>query len=242
MGLELDRLTILTALRRLSERLAEKGVKGELCLLDGTVMVLAFQSRASTKDVDAIFQPSTVIREEAGQVGEELNLPVDWLNDSAKVFISTRHEVETGDLPQFDSLRVTAPTPEYMLAMKCLAARLPAGPDEKGDEVDIRFLVKHLGLTSASQASEIVYRSCARDSRRATRLGLDRRSQAQASVVRQSWSGDSRHVALGKPRTIPGTEFVCQRKRAVESVDAELQKSSISMIFERICSGQAVSH
>ena len=158
MASELDRATILAALQRLSERLAERGVRGELCLLGGTVMVLAFRSRASTKDVDAIFQPSSVIREAAAEVGEELNLPKDWLNDGAKGFISERHEVEAGDLPQFDALRVTAPTPEYMLAMKCFAARLPAGPDEKGDEEDIRFLVRQLGLTSADQAFEIVTR------------------------------------------------------------------------------------
>ncbi|MCI0535342.1 MAG: hypothetical protein L0Z50_08940 [Verrucomicrobiales bacterium] len=155
---ELDRETILAALGRLSERLAERGVKGELCLLGGTVMVLAFQSRASTKDVDAIFQPSSAIRNAAQEVAEEMNLPKDWLNDGAKGFVSARHEVEAGDLPQFEALRITAPTPEYMLAMKCFAARLPAGPAEKGDEEDIRFLVKRLGLASADQAFEIVTR------------------------------------------------------------------------------------
>lgn len=153
-----DRQTILAALQRLGEILGERGVKGELCLLGGTVMVLAFQSRANTKDVDAIFQPSSVIRAAAAEVSEEMNLPKDWLNDGAKGFVSARHDVEAGDLPQFEALRLTAPTPEYMLAMKCLAARLPARPGEKSDEEDIRFLVKRLGLRSAEQALEIVTR------------------------------------------------------------------------------------
>lgn len=158
MALELDRTTILAALQNVSDRLAKRGVRGELCLLGGTVMVLAFRSRASTKDVDAIFQPSSVIREVALEVAEDLNLPKDWLNDGAKGFVSERHEVTAGDLPQFGALRVTAPTPEYMLAMKSFAARLPAGPDERGDEEDIRFLANHLGLTSAEKAIEIVTR------------------------------------------------------------------------------------
>ena len=52
----------------------------------------------------------------------------------------------------------TAPTAEYMLAMKCFAARLSAGLDEKGDEEDIRFLLKKLDLTTVDQALEILSR------------------------------------------------------------------------------------
>jgi len=158
MASELDRATILEAFGRLSEKLAGQGVQGELCLLGGTAMVLAFRSRASNKGVNAIFQPSSSVRQAAADVGEELGLPKDWLNDGAKGFVFERHEIETGDLPQFEALRVTAPTPQYMLAMKCFAARLPAGADEKGDEEDIRWLVKKLGLSSSDQALEILVR------------------------------------------------------------------------------------
>ena len=87
-----------------------------MCLLGGTVMVLAFRSRPATKDVDAIFQPAALVRELARTVAAERELPSDWLNDGAKGFITT-------DLPQFEGLRLTAPTPEYMLAMKCMAPR-----------------------------------------------------------------------------------------------------------------------
>jgi hypothetical protein len=155
---ELDRATILAALSRLNELLRDQDVRGELCLLGGTVMVLAFNARARTKDVDAIFSPAETIRIAASRVGAELGLPEHWLNDGAKGFISARHEVVAGDLPQFDHLRLTAPTAEYMLAMKCLAARLPAAPDERGDEADIRFLARRLGLTSAQQVSELITR------------------------------------------------------------------------------------
>ena len=155
---ELDRDRVLAALARVSDRLAEAGIKGEVCLLGGTAMVLAFRARASTKDVDAIFQPARIVREAARQVAEEMNLPEHWLNDGAKGFVSARHDVVSGDLPQFEHLRLTAPTAEYMLAMKCLAARLAGGAGEKGDEEDIRFLVRRLGLGSAAQALDIVTR------------------------------------------------------------------------------------
>ena len=53
----LDRETIILALRRLSELLRERGVQGEICLFGGTAMVLAFNARERTKDVDAVFHP-----------------------------------------------------------------------------------------------------------------------------------------------------------------------------------------
>jgi len=154
----LDRETIVGALERLAALLRERGVQGEVCLLGGTVMVLAFRARASTKDVDAIFQPAALVRELARAVAAELSLPSDWLNDGAKAFISARHETTDADLPQFDGLRLTAPTAEYMLAMKCMASRIAAGPDDPGDVADIAFLISRLGVHSAAEALAIVSR------------------------------------------------------------------------------------
>jgi hypothetical protein len=122
----LDRETLVSAFRRLAELLRERGTEGELCLLGGTVMVLAFEARPSTKDVDAIFRPASIVRELASQVAAEQDPPDDWLNDGAEGFVSDRHEVEEGDLPQFPGLRVVAPTAEYMLALKCMASRIAA--------------------------------------------------------------------------------------------------------------------
>lgn len=154
----LDRDEIIRALARLAERLREQGVDGEICLLGGTVMVLAFKARSSTKDVDAVFEPAAVVREAAKLVEREQNLPEGWLNDGAKGFLSARHEAVVGDLPQFDGLRMTAPTPEYMLAMKCMASRIGSLDSEPSDVGDIRFLVRYLGLHSAEEALEIVVR------------------------------------------------------------------------------------
>lgn len=151
-----DRDTILKALERLAQLLAHRGVQGEICLLGGTVMVVAFKARPSTKDVDAIFQPAQVIRDLAKIVQEEMSLPDNWINDAAKGFVSQTHQAVEGDLPQFESLRITAPVPEYPLAMKCMASRIPAGASEIGDIADIRFLIRHLGLASADQAVAIV--------------------------------------------------------------------------------------
>lgn len=155
-GSALTREAILRALGSLSEELGRQGVTGELCLFGGTVMVLAFTARLSTKDVDALFQPSPLIRDCARRIAEEQNLPTDWLNDGVKGFVSARHETAAGNLPQFPHLRLTMPVPEYLLAMKCMAARLGGTTGESSDVPDIAFLIRHLGLKSAPAVLEIV--------------------------------------------------------------------------------------
>jgi hypothetical protein len=144
----LTREQILAALQALSEQLGKKGITGEVCLFGGTVMVLAFAARLATKDVDALFQPTQTIRELARRVADELALPSDWLNDGVKGFVSHRHDRITGNLPQFPNLRLTMPVPEYLLAMKCMAARMGGTDDEPSDVADIVFLIRHLKLTS----------------------------------------------------------------------------------------------
>jgi hypothetical protein len=152
----LSRETILHALERLSEELGGRGVTGEICLFGGTVMVLAYSARLATKDVDALFQPAPLIREIAQSIGEEEKLPAAWLNDGVKGFLSSRHQTTTGELPQFPHLRLTMPVPEYLLAMKCMAARLGGTTGEASDVPDITFLIRHLGLGSAAAVLEVV--------------------------------------------------------------------------------------
>jgi hypothetical protein len=143
-------------LRARSDQLGREGLTGEICLFGGTVMVLAFTARLATKDVDALFQPAQAIRELARRIGEEQHLPVNWLNDGVKGFVSARHETTAGNLPQFPHLRLTMPVPEYLLAMKCMAARIGATTGEPSDVSDIIFLVRHLKLKSASEVLDLV--------------------------------------------------------------------------------------
>lgn len=152
----LTREAILRALGSLSDELGRQNVTGEVCLFGGTVMVLAFTARLATKDVDALFQPTPLIRDIAKRIGEEQSLPTDWLNDGVKGFVSARHETTAGNLPQFPHLRLTMPVPEYLLAMKCMAARLGGTTGEASDVPDIVFLIRHLRLQSASAVLDIV--------------------------------------------------------------------------------------
>lgn len=155
-GSALTREAILRALSSLSDELGRQGVTGELCLFGGTVMMLAFTARVSTKDVDALFQPTSPIRDIARRIAEEQRLPADWLNDGVKGYVSARHETTAGNLPQFPHLRLTMPVPEYLLAMKCMAARLGGTTGEPSDTPDIVFLVRHLRLQSAREVLDLV--------------------------------------------------------------------------------------
>ncbi|MCW5559870.1 MAG: hypothetical protein KIT22_18790 [Verrucomicrobiae bacterium] len=129
---------------------------GEICLFGGTVMVLAFTARLATKDVDALFQPAQTIRELARRIAADHRLPADWLNDEVKEFVSARYETTAGNLPQFPHLRLMMPVPEYLLAMKCMAARIGGTTDEPSDVADITFLIRHLKLESAKEVLDLV--------------------------------------------------------------------------------------
>jgi hypothetical protein len=156
LGSTLTREQILSALKALSDELGKQGVTGEICLFGGTVMVLAFTARLTTKDVDALFQPTQTVREIARRIASDQNLPADWLNDGVKGFVSARHETMAGNLPQFPHLRLTMPVPEYLLAMKCMAARVGGTVDEPSDVADIVFLIRHLKLKSANAVLDLV--------------------------------------------------------------------------------------
>jgi hypothetical protein len=153
----LTKSEILAALSSLDERLKDRGVTGELCLFGGAVMVLVFDARESTRDVDALFAPRTEMRDAAIAVAEERGLPETWLNDGVKGFVSANGELTEEGLPKFRHLRLVRPTAEYLLAMKCLAART-GDLDERGDREDVLTLCRHLCLSKAADVLGIVGR------------------------------------------------------------------------------------
>lgn len=140
---------ILTAFKKLNAGLESEGSKAEICIVGGAVMCLVFNARDQTKDVDAIFHPKAKVYELAKRVAKEQGLPEDWLNDSAKAYIN--HKIEQVEVLNLSHLKIFAPSAKYMLAMKCLAARVGTK-----DEGDIEFLIKHLRLKKASDVMNIV--------------------------------------------------------------------------------------
>jgi hypothetical protein len=137
----------------LNEALRRERVEGELFVVGGAVMCLAYAARPSTQDVDAVFRPARQIREAAARVAIEAGLPPDWLNNGVKGFLSERGEF--APFLELDHLRVMVAQPEYLLAMKCLSMRIGA---EFHDEEDVRYLLRHLGIGSYDQAVAVITR------------------------------------------------------------------------------------
>jgi hypothetical protein len=151
IGLSKDE--IIAALSQLNDLLVGENVIGEICLFGGTAMVLVFNARLSTRDVDAIFKPAPLIRELAEKIADERGLPRHWLNDGVKGFQANNPEITQDSVPQFSNLRIYRPTAEYLLAMKCMAARA-IGPETSGDRNDIMLLIRYLNLKTTEEIVE----------------------------------------------------------------------------------------
>lgn len=136
----LDREGIRGALTRLGERLARRGVTADVYVFGGAAMALAYDARRATRDIDALFKPHGVVVEEARAVADELGLPHWWLNEQASVYVASGGDANAATIFEHRGLRVSAASPEHLLAMKVHAAR-------RRDLDDIRFLVDKLELT-----------------------------------------------------------------------------------------------
>jgi hypothetical protein len=135
----------------LNDELAGSETKGELYLVGGAVMCLAYSTRSSTEDVDGTFKPTAKVREAAARVAVSSNQPADWLNDAVKGYLSERGTFR--EWLELSNLKIMVAQPEYLLAMKCLAFRI--GP-EFHDEEDIRFLLRLLNLPTYEKALETI--------------------------------------------------------------------------------------
>jgi len=149
----LSRAVIVRALSRLGELCTEKNSRIEIAIY-GTVMMLAYDCREATKDIDAIFHPPEVVEPLIKQVAREQNLPEDWMNSGVRSFVAEREDRIQFEQLQIPGLVVTRPSAKYLLAMKCRAGRLPT-PFRIGDMADIKFLLRELRIGSMAEVDAI---------------------------------------------------------------------------------------
>ncbi len=104
-------------------------------------MVLEYNARLSTKDVDVVIlapQEARFVRMLAKTVADERNWPDDWLNDGAKGYL-----VGLSDGPvifSVEGIEVRRPAIEQLLAMKLSAWR------DDVDIADARRLLEELSI------------------------------------------------------------------------------------------------
>ena len=77
------------------------------------------------------------------------------MNSGVKTFVGAREAREKLSELEIPGLVLTRPSAEYLLAMKCLAARLPT-LFRAGDVDDIKFLLRKLRLRSITEVDAIV--------------------------------------------------------------------------------------
>lgn len=137
----------------LNAELRKDGVKGELYLVGGAVMCIAFHARPATRDIDGYFLPAGRLREAAARVAGKTGFEASWLNDAVKGYLSKQGEF--APFLELDHLKVMVAQPEYLLAMKCLAMRIG---QEFHDEEDIRYLLRYLNISTYEAAVKVIVR------------------------------------------------------------------------------------
>ena len=149
----MDRGEIIDALTALAAELERRGVSAEMYVVGGAAIALAFDERRATRDIDAVFEPKSVVYEAAGVVGQAAR-PCPEGGSTTPSRASWR-ESDPAAAPVLDlpGLRCLAASPETLLALKVLAHRVGE------DEADLRLLAAELGLERADEVLAIAERT-----------------------------------------------------------------------------------
>jgi len=118
----IQRAELTDALKRLGELAQSEGIEVDLLVVGGGAMVLGFDARPSTRDLDAVIlmpRDRSKIWGLTETVAQERGWPKDWLNEGAKGFLVGLDTTVT--LLRFPGIAVRRPKAELLLAMKLCA-------------------------------------------------------------------------------------------------------------------------
>ena len=146
---DLNRDEMESALAELADKLNAHNVKAKIYLVGGAVMVLAFDARFTTADIDGSIYPTDDVLAVAAEIGERRGLGAEWLNTSASQFIPVFKEPNWKPILKSGNVEIVAADERSMLAMKMRAGR------GSRDRRDINFLFKRCGITSIAEALEL---------------------------------------------------------------------------------------
>lgn len=150
---DLDAAGITRLLEALDRELAARGTTADVYLVGGAAIALSFDATRTTRDLDAVFVPTSEVRAAAVAVAHVNGLAEDWLNDAVKGFVPPGTDAHQRVVFESPHLRVAVAGAEHLLAMKVAAARV------EQDREDLALLVHALGITTADQALDIA-RTC----------------------------------------------------------------------------------
>lgn len=143
---------MLDAFTDLAARLERAGVIGQVHVIGGAAMLLAYETvRAATRDIGAMFSPDVPVVNAVRDIAHQRRWPSTWLNDHAAVYAS-RNPGEGPRVFDHPHLQVMATPADHLLAMKILAGR------STSDREDCVRLIDCLHVTTRQQAWDIVAR------------------------------------------------------------------------------------
>lgn len=137
-------------LEQLGERLEQRGASVDAYIIGGTAMAIGLGSRRATEDIDGLFSPFDVVREEADAIAAERGLPSGWINQSAFAFLAFDTDDTDAREMIIGGMRVRIASPRFLLAMKMAAGRLK-------DHEDIVALIRHLDITDPATIVDLTF-------------------------------------------------------------------------------------
>ena len=142
---------VLDLFSELDVELGASDTRGDVFVVGGAAMALAYDARPSTRNVDAIWHPSREVSEAAARVASRYDdIDDDWLNDGAKGFLPGEDQGGQPVIYEGEHLTVSAGSPEYLLATKLLASRVSR------DEDDILLLYDRCGYTTVDEGLDLL--------------------------------------------------------------------------------------
>lgn len=133
----------------LAQELESAGLHGDLFLVGGAAMAVAYDARRVTADLDAVFEPKQVIYELAARVAPRHGLGPGWLNDAVKGLLPGP-DPAAFVLYERPGLSVRVASPKYLFALKAHAAR------RGRDDGDLKLLYRLSGFRSPEEALDYV--------------------------------------------------------------------------------------
>jgi len=141
---------MLRYFEQINNSLAQRDQSGEIIIAGGAALMLAFDARNATYDIDAIFEPKGDMQQIIKDIAKANNLDDDWLNDGVKGFLHDKMGVTV--CQRYSHLVVKNLDAESLLAMKLTSAR----PVPSSDMNDSIFLMRKLNIKTEDELFALI--------------------------------------------------------------------------------------
>ena len=131
-----------------------RGIPAEMILVGGASVLINYQFRAASYDIDASYESPSIMKEAINAVGDKFGLPNGWVNDDFKKTVSyTPKIVQYSEYYRTFSgvLQIRTIRAEYLVAMK-----LVSGRQYKKDLSDIAGIVYEQQMAGKPLSYEMI--------------------------------------------------------------------------------------